>query len=68
MELQIFWVDRFSVPERMPHACGGSETSRQGSELLQIKSASTENWIGEELISPASGECPSSKTPNQRKR
>ena len=35
MELRICRVDRFSVPERMPDACGGSETSRQGSELLQ---------------------------------
>ena len=35
MELRIFWVDRFSVPERMPDACGGSETSRKGRELLQ---------------------------------
>ena len=35
MELEICRVDSFSVPERMPDACGGSETSRQGSELLQ---------------------------------
>jgi|SRR5882757_4558479 len=33
-----------------------------------MKSASTENWIREELISPVSGECSSSKTPSNREK
>ena len=35
MELRICRADSLLVPERMPSACGSSETSRQGSELLQ---------------------------------
>ena len=33
--LKLSELVRLQMPERMPDACGGSETSRQGSELLQ---------------------------------
>ena len=40
MKLLICRADSLSMPERMPSACGISETSRKDSDLLQRDSCS----------------------------